>query len=191
MAAEILYTPQAEARWVNLINPRPQLDTSKPPAWSCDLLIDSTKPEHAAFMQRLEAAFIEAHGTKKRRSDKGQPWKPDKENPQIVVVKFKSQQFTRRDGTLAPGPQIIDARRQPWDGAAIGNGSVLRLSFIVYPWERPEGVGISLQPRAAQVVEFVPYQQADPTEAFGEVPGGFVVGAASGYTDEFAEDMPF
>lgn len=192
MAADILYTPVAEARWVHLITPRPQLDASKPPAWSCDLLLRQDNPEHAEFLARLEAVYVDLHGSKKRRSDKGTPWKPDKADPTIMVVKFKTQQFTRRDGTEAPGPRIIDASRQPWDGAAIGNGSQLRLSFVVYPWERAEGTGISLQPRAAQVVEFIPYEQADATEGFGEVEGGFTVGGASGYVDEFSDEgMPF
>ncbi|MFM7550667.1 MAG: hypothetical protein ACKO8I_17745, partial [Cyanobacteriota bacterium] len=128
MATEILYSPLAEVRWAHLVEPISQ-----------------------AFLETLERQFIEAHGSKKRRSDKGEPWKPDKEQPsQLMVVKFKAQQLTRRDGSQAHGPRLIDARKQRWNGAAIGNGSRLVIACVIHVWDRLEGVGITLIPRAAQ-----------------------------------------
>ena len=116
--------------------------------------------------------FVEAHDSKKSRSDKGEPWKPDKERPdQLMVVKFKAQQLVRRDGSLAPAPRLIDARKQPWSGVAIGNGSRLVIADVIHAWDRPEGVGITLIPRAAQVVHYVPYQESDPTQGFQEQEG--------------------
>jgi hypothetical protein len=200
MTTEILYSPLAEVRWAHLVEPRQQMDPEKPLAWSVDLLLPLGEATSQVFLEKLERQFIEAHGSKKRRSDKGEPWKLDKEQPsQLMVVKFKAQQLTRRDGSQASGPRLIDASKQPWNGASIGNGSRLVIAYVIHAWDRPEGVGITLIPRAAQVVHYVPYQESDPTEGFAEQEGysqaeAALVGAgATGGYDEFAsdEEAPF
>ena len=192
--SETLFTPRAVVRWAHLITARAQLDESKPKAWTCEMVLEpATNPAHAAFLAKLDQAFTDTHGSKKKRSDKGTPWKPDKEEPSKIVLKFKTQQFIREDGSTALGPQIIDAKRQPWNGAAIGNGSELIIKFATYGWERPEGVGLSLQPKAAQVLHLVPYADADATEGFEEQDGFSVAAAApDDFVDEFAdEELPF
>jgi hypothetical protein len=76
---------------------------------------------------------------------------------------------------------LIDARKQPWNGAAIGNGSRLVIAYVIHAWDRPEGVGITLIPRAAQgFQEQEGYSQAEAALADGEY-------------DEFAsdEEVPF
>jgi len=194
MAADIHFTPIAPVRWCHLITAREQLDTSKPRAWTVEMVLDPTNnPRHQAFLEKLDQIFIEAHGTKKKRSDKGQPWKTDKEDPSKVVVKFKSQEFVREDGSKASGPQLIDSKRQPWDGSQIGNGSEMIIRFSTYGWERPEGTGLSLQPKAAQVVQFVAREEQDATDGFEEQAGGYAVAQPTGYVDEFAsdEEAPF
>jgi hypothetical protein len=88
-----------------------------------------------------------------------------------MVVRFKAQQLQRRDGS------------------AIGNGSRLVVAFTIHPWDRPEGVGITLVPRAARVVHFVPYRECDPTEGFEEQEGySQAVAAGDGGYDEFDDD---
>ena len=193
MASDIHFTPMAPVRWCHLITARTQLDESKPRAWTAELVLSpATDPKHKAFVERLDQIFIDTHGTKKKRSDKGQPWKADKEDPSKIVVKFKAQEFIREDGSKAIGPQIIDAKRQAWDGSAIGNGSELIIKFSTYGWERPEGTGLSLQPKAAQVVQFVAWEEQDVTNGFEEQEG-YSVADAGGYVDEFAsdEEAPF
>ena len=193
MASEILYSPQAPVRWAHLISARQQLDEAKPRAWSVELVLTNADPAHAKFLARLEQAFVDTHGSKKRRSDKGLPWKPDKENPTShTVVKLKATEFVRDDGSRAAGPKIIDSKKQPWDGSAIGNGSQMILAFTVYGWERPEGVGLSLQPKACQVVQYVPLQVEDGIDGFAEQ-DGYSVTSATPAADEFDEfsEAPF
>ena len=128
----------------------------------------------------MEDQFIALHGSRKRRAEKGFPWKADKEKPsEITVVRFKMPQFQRRDGSLSEGPRIVDARKQPWDGAAIGNGSKVIVAFDIYDWDGENGCGMTFQPRAVQVVEFVPYEQVDPTDGFEEVEGYTTTGVVS------------
>jgi hypothetical protein len=67
------------------------------------------------------------------------------------------------------------------------------IRFSTYGWERPEGTGLSLQPKAAQVVQFVAREEQDATDGFEEQEGGYAVAQPSGYVDEFAsdEEAPF
>ena len=193
MATEILYSPQAPVRWAHLINARETLDPSKPKAFTCELLLSSSNPKHVEFLVKLDALFTDTHGARKKRSDKGTPWKTDKDDSNITVVKFKSNEFVRDDGSKAAGPRIIDSRKQPWDGSEIGNNSEVILAFTIYGWERPEGTGLSLQPKAVQVVTFVP--RADlgeaATDGFSEQEGGYSVAQPAGFVDEFADEAPF
>lgn len=187
--SKVLYTPLAEARWVNLIDPRPQMDPDKPKAWTVDLILPKGEAQTAAFIDRLEQALIAEHGTKKRRSDKGFPCKPDKNNPELLVVRFKSQQNQKSDGSYWPGPKLLDSRKLPWDGRAIGNGSKLIIAFKVNAWDRPEGVGITLIPTAAQVVHLVPYVEDDGVDGFEEQEGGFSVAEIDEFGAEEEEEF--
>lgn len=189
MAPTILYSPKAPVRWAHLITAREQLDPSKPRAWTCELLLSQSNPAHVAFLVQLDQIFTDTHGSKKKRSDKGTPWKTDRDDPTITVVKFKSQEFKRDDGSVAAGPKVMDAKKQPWDGSQIGNNSEVVLAFTTYGWERPEGTGLSLQPKAAQVVSFVPRADLGESAAdgFSEQEGGYTVTQAATFTDEFDE----
>ena len=154
MTTEILYSPLAEVRWAHLVEPRQQMDPEKPLAWSVDLLLPLGEATSQVFLEKLERQFVEAHGSKKRRSDKGEPWKLDKEQPnQLMVVKFKAQQLTRRDGSQASGPRLIDASKQPWNGS---DGGVLAVAVLqLAPGTRVDAVGgrCSLHQRADRLLE--------------------------------------
>jgi hypothetical protein len=193
MASEIHYSPIATVRWAHLITAREQLDPSKPKAFTAELVLENSNPAHAEFLAKLDGIFVDTHGAKKRRSDKGQPWKPDKENSNLTVVKFKALEFVRDDGTKAKGPRIIDAKKKAWDDQQIGNNSTCKIAFTTYGWERPEGVGLSLQPTTVQVITLVPLVIEDGFDGFGEEEG-YEVTQASGFNDEFDEfsdEAPF
>ena len=115
MAKDLFRTPLAPVRWAHLITPRHQLDRSKPLAWTCDLLLPNADEKAQAFLLAMEDQFIALHGSRKRRAEKGFPWKADKDKPsELTVVRFKIPQFQRRDGSLSEGPRIVDAKKQPW-----------------------------------------------------------------------------
>ena len=104
MAKDIFRTPLDEVRWAHLITPRHQLDKSKPKAWTADLLLPNGDEKAQAFLLAMEDQFIALHGSRKRRAEKGFPWKADKEKPsEITVVRFKVPQFQRRDVYLRIG----------------------------------------------------------------------------------------
>ena len=191
---DIIYTPVAPVRWAYLITAREQLEPNKPRAWTCDLLLSQLDPKRAAFLEKLEQVFIDAHGSMKKRSEKGEPWKKDKEDATLTVVKFKALEFVRDDKSKVRGPRIIDSRKQAWDDQAIGNGSKCIIAFTVHPWNRPEGTGLTLIPSAVQVVSLVPYEGSDEkaVDGFTEQEGGYSVAQPAGFVDEFGdEEAPF
>ena len=189
MAPTILYSPKAPVRWAHLITAREQLDPSKPKAWTCELLLSQSDPKHVAFIAQLDQIFTDTHGALKKRSDKGQPWKTDRDDPSLTVVKFKTLEFKRDDGTTAVGPRVMDSRKQPWDKSQIGNGSTVVIAFTTRGWEQPDGTGLGLQPKAVQVVSFVPRADLGESAAdgFSEQEGGYTVTQAATFTDEFDE----
>jgi hypothetical protein len=60
----------------------------------------------------------------------------------------------------------------------------------IYDWDGENGCGMTFQPRAVQVVEFVPYEQVDPTDGFDELDGYSAVNTStgSGSSDWAADD---
>jgi hypothetical protein len=191
MASERIYSPKAPVRWAHLINAD---EYEGKWSYSCELVLSNDDPTHQAFIQKLEAEFVALHGAKKARSSKGTPWKADKDDASKTVVRFKANRFTNDDGTHSKGPRIVDAKKASWDGQDIGNGSILIVGFTIYPWARSEGCGITLQPKACQVVEFVAREDMGEqvADGFEEQEGGYSV-APTGYHDEFAsdEEAPF
>lgn len=166
MASELLYTPPAEAQWIHLLDPRPQLDPDKPLAWTFNLLFPS---DHKIFQELTEKVNGIFPG--KKREPKV-PWKPHQDREGITVLKFKASQLTRRDGTAIPGPRVVDAKKQEWTAGNIGNGSVLRACYFIHPFDRPDGHGVTLIPKSVQVLKFVPI--SDGSEGFEEDENGYV-----------------
>jgi hypothetical protein len=191
MASETFYSPKAPVRWAHLITAD---EYEGKWSYSCELVLTNDDPTHTEFLRKLEAEFVALHGAKKARSSKGTPWKADKDDATKTVVRFKANRFTNDDGTHSKGPRIVDAKKAAWDGQDIGNGSVLIVGFTIYPWARSEGCGITLQPKACQVVEFVAREDMGEqvADGFEEQEGGYAIAAPSGYVDEFAdEEAPF
>jgi hypothetical protein len=50
---------------------------------------------------------------------------------------------------------------------------------------------MTFQPRAIQVVEFVPYEQIDPTDEFEELDGYFAATGSSSWAADDDEEAPF
>ena len=190
MASETFYSPKAPVRWAHLINAD---EYEGKYTYSCELALEpASNPSHKLFLEELEAEFVALHGAKKPRSSKGTPWKPDKDDASKTVVRFKANRFTNDDGTHSKGPRIVDAKKASWDSSEIGNGSVLIIGFTIYPWSRSEGCGITLQPKACQVVEFVAREDLGDAVAdgFEEQEGGFALAPATSYRDEFGDEEP-
>ena len=176
MAKELYVTPLAEVRRCKLVGPaRPNtFDPSKPDQWTAELVLDNANKTHAAWLVEMEDQYETLHGQKKKHSA-AFPWKADKEDDTKTVVKFKLNQFKRKDGSVSEGPTLFDSRKNPWPAdKEIGNGSKIIVAFSIYAWEGPTGCGLTFQPLKAQVVDLVEYERRDSADVFGVVEGGYI-----------------
>ncbi len=181
-----MVSPLAEAEWAKVIDPVKGYEEGDPDEWVIDLVLDPCKePAHLDFISRIELLMQEAHGSNVKVAERGWPFRDHKERPGLVVVKFKRTIVTKK-GNVLPRPVIVDARKQPWNGDLIGNGSKVKVGFTHYGWSRKDGVGISLQLESLQVIDLVPYEGIDPTGGFGEEEGYVVPEAeeTAGFSNE-------
>ena len=75
-----------------------------------------------------------------------------------MTCRFKLPQFTFKDGNTSEGPTVFDKDGNLWNQKElIGNGSKMRIGYDIYAWgaDSTTGAGLTLQPRAAQVVEWL------------------------------------
>jgi hypothetical protein len=176
MAKELYVTPLAEVRWCKLVgNARPNtFDPGKPNQWTAELVLDNANKTHSAWLVEMEDQYETLHGSKKKHKA-AFPWAPDKEDDTKTVVRFKLNEFKRKDGSVSEGPTIFDSRKNPWPAdKEIGNGSKVIVAFSIYAWEGPTGCGLTFQPLKAQVVDLVEYERKGGAEVFDVIPGGYV-----------------
>ena len=169
--SELFATPNLEVRWAKMVGDAEpnKFDPAKPDTWSIEALLDSKNPDHMAWVETAEKHFTDAHGDNAKKNAHWLAIGPDKDDRMKMVAKFKLPCFTRKDGTKSPGPTVMDANKQPWRGALIGNGSICRIGYTVYAWQGPSGCGITMQPTHLQVLDLVEYSanaapSADPFE---------------------------
>jgi hypothetical protein len=188
MASETFYSPKAPVRYAHLITAELYKEKWN---YSVELILDDNNPAHKAFLAKLEAEFVSLHGAKRDRAKGGEPWSSLGEGK--TRVRFKTRRFENSDGTFSKGPRLVDAKKQPWNDQEIGNGSEMIVGFTIRDWT-DDGAGISLLPKACQVVSWVPREDAGEqvADGFEEQEGGYAVAAPTGYHDEFAgEEVPF
>jgi hypothetical protein len=188
MASETFYSPKAPVRYAHLITAELYKEKWN---YSVELILDDNNPAHKAFLAKLEAEFVSLHGAKRDRAKNGEPWSSIGEGK--TRVRFKTRRFENSDGTFSKGPRLVDAKKQLWNGQEIGNGSEMIVGFTIRDWT-DDGAGISLLPKACQVVSWVPREDAGEqvAEGFEEQEGYSVAATPDGYVDEFAdEEAPF
>ena len=153
-------TPVVEVQWCKLLGePRiNKFEPKKPPTWSIEIVLDNSNTEHMAWVEEIENKFDELLPGKKK-SAHWCPVKPSKDEPRKkMTCRFKLPQFTFKDGNTSEGPTVFDKDGNLWNQKElIGNGSKMRIGYDIYAWgaDSTTGAGLTLQPRAAQVVEWL------------------------------------
>jgi len=156
---ELKRTPIVEVQWCKLLgDPRPPYDPEKPPEWSIEILLDNDNEEHMKWVDSVEQEYAAHHGDAKK-SAHWCPVKPYKEDPRKrMSCRMKIPQFTNNNGVKSEGPTVYGPEGEFWDHSKlIGNGSKMQLSYTIYAWGKKgsTGSGISLEPRGAQVKEWL------------------------------------
>ena len=156
---ELKRTPIVEVQWCKLLGaPRPPYDPEKPPEWSIEILLDRDNEQHMQWVGEVEKEYETHHGDAKK-SVHWCPVKPYKEDPlKRLSCRMKIPQFINDNGVKSEGPTVYGPEGEFWDHSKlIGNGSKMQLSYTIYAWGKKGGTGsgISLEPRGAQVKEWL------------------------------------
>jgi len=204
MARELKRTPLVEVRWCGLEKEpkKNKFEPSKPATWEVEILLENDNKEHMAWCEEVEALFEEVHQGKKKSAN-WLPIKPDKEQPRKrQVCRMKLKEWVNDNGICSEGPTVFTKSGQMWDSSKpIGNGSTMIIGYDVFGWNTSSGSGLSLQPRAAQVIEHVAYESAGVTasdfgfestpEADAAVLAAAATPAAPVVEAEPTDDIPF
>lgn len=126
---------RGKAMWASVQTP----NTTYDPVYCIDLIV---APETADDLKKLGLSV--------------------KNNEDGPTIKFKRKLY-RTDGTENKKPVVRDAQNQPFTDL-IGNGSEVIVQFSTFEWKNKFGSGISADFQGVQIVDLVPYRNADGDE---------------------------
>lgn len=176
MASETLVTPAGEVLFANVLKPKlVKCDSGDKLQYGIVLLQADPEQDPIAkqFVGSLHKAFMEKYGGNAKYGANGKKWKRETltneegiEVPTgLVRITFSRDTATSR-GIELPPPMVQDAKGNPWPvDVAIGNGSVCKIAYSIWPWDHPVGgKGLTLQLLGVRVLNHVPYvmQAVDP-----------------------------
>ena len=199
--SKTVYTPPMFASYPMLFDPRNGSGKPDGPdedkAWRLNVLGDENDPKVQEFFAEIKGFMKEAWGPevgfgKKANpviSQNGMPMRPEmqqNDNGELVKTGRYTMKVSRKliDGRSKKpqgGPLIVDSDLNKWPSSAlIGSGSVVSVKLHFWAWDRRhanEGVGLSAELQAVQVIEHIPYEGGSEeisADGFGKIKGGAV-----------------
>lgn len=161
-------TPTGTARypWLN----KPDTKWKEEGEYKVDLVL--SKKDAKALADRITSVrdeFYKSEGkaAKKKASLPFADEKDDNDKPTgNVVFKFRVKAKT---GDWDRKPKLFDAKGHIIKNApSIGGGTSMKVSFDIYPWNVASlGVGVTLQPVAAQIIDLVEYDGGGDASDYG------------------------
>jgi|TARA_R100000458_G_scaffold20340_1_gene18088 hypothetical protein len=100
-------------------------------------------------------------------ASRGHKVKQMEEGPALII----KRKVNGPKGMVRPAPRLIDVNKQPLD-VAVGNGSKIRVQYNEYSGTGAYGPYQGLDLQAVQVVDLIPYKNADGSEFFEDGEGG-------------------
>jgi hypothetical protein len=168
MNNKTLTTPAGIARYPRLNSPDTKF--SEEGQYKVDLEMSAEDAE--PFLKQIEAMFAEFLADKQRELKKEKlkmhapPWT---ENDGMVQLKLKVKAVGKsKDGeTYTRQPKLFDASGQITN-ENVGGGSTLKVAVVPYFWYTASlGAGITLQPKAVQILDLVTWSSGGTAEAYG------------------------
>jgi hypothetical protein len=163
-----LTTPAGIARYPHLNKPDTKFDDVG--SYKVDLELNAEEAE--PFIKQVEAVLAEFVADKKRELKKDKlkmhaaPWE---ENDGMVRLKIKVKAMGKdKAGEMySRAPKLFNAAGDVITDN-IGGGSKLKIAVIPYAWYTATlGAGITLQPKAVQVLELVTWGDGGSASAYG------------------------
>lgn len=171
-------TPAGIARYPHLNRP----DTKFKEAGEYKVNLELSSDEAEPFIKQIEAIFagylpaklaeinnklvMEGQPKKSKLKQHPAPWE---ENDGLIQIKMRvPATFKGKDGEfISRQPKIFGADGQPLE-ANIGGGSKIKVAVVPYCWYTASlGAGITLQPKAVQVLDLVTWGDGGSAVSYG------------------------
>jgi hypothetical protein len=161
-------TPAGIARYPRLNTPDTKFSEEGQYKVDLEMSSEDAKP----FIEIIESMFADFVADKKRELKKDKikihaaPWT---ENDGMVQLKLKVKATGKsKDGeTYTRQPKLFDASGQVTN-ENIGGGSKLKVAVVPYMWYTASlGAGITLQPKAVQILDLVTWSSGGTAESYG------------------------
>ena len=168
MAQKTITTPVGIARYPSLNRADTKFDDIGVYKVNLELSAEDAKP----FLDDVEAILAEFVADKKRELKKDKlkmhtaPWE---ENDGVVQLKLKVKAIgkTKAGEEYSRQPKIFGADGKPLE-ANIGGGSKIKVAVVPYAWYTASlGAGITLQPKAVQVLDLVTWGDGGSAVSYG------------------------
>lgn len=186
MPRQILVTPKGVLHWAKVVGParEDKGKPHKPRAWSCEIHYPMGGPEALMLAEKIEELFFNKVGKGVKVSKNGWPFSEvldENEKPTgMLRFRFRRNETNEERTRQFSPPQVVDSKRNPWDGQLIGNNSVGKVAFTWWTWKDEYNKdGISLNLEGVQVLELVPYGGFNAEDTFPEEEGYEVAQAAA------------
>lgn len=168
MAQKTITTPVGIARYPSLNRPDTKFDDIGVYKVNLEMSTEDAEP----FLKQIEALFSEFVADKKRELKKDKlklhaaPWE-DNDGLTQLKLKVKAMGKNKEGETFSRQPKLFGADGQPLE-ANIGGGSKIKVAVVPYTWYTASlGAGITLQPKAVQVLELVTWGDGGSASAYG------------------------
>ncbi len=166
MANAMHNTAQGRVEWAKILQPDYKFD--KDGLFTMDFYLDR-EPAQAVLevIRPIVAMKAQQEGAK---SYAAPPFTLDKDSG-VHCFKYRQSAIGRpKNGEpFNISIDVFDARMNPWPrDVLIGNGSIIKVCFTLWPWNVSArgGVGVTLRPKAVQIINHVPYEPEEKTYGF-------------------------
>jgi hypothetical protein len=172
MANKTITTPAGIARYPHLNAPDRKYATTEAPHGVYKVNLEMSNDDAAKFIAAIEGMFSEFLEEKKRELKKDKlkmydfPWEENDGMTQFKL-KVKAMGKSKAGEEYSRQPKLFGADGQPIE-ANVGGGSKLKVAVVPYFWYSATlGAGITLQPKAIQVLDLVTWGDGGSASAYG------------------------
>jgi len=203
---KVITTPIGTARWCFLTNPATGDYDDEHGTYRCELVL--SKEDWEALKLEIKPhfeAYLDEESKKKGKAQKQatSPFKIDDEGNYYIKTKRKAARVFKANArdvsegkaekigdeviVFSPTTALVDSAAQPIEGEKpiIGAGSRIKLGLQLNFWNAPIGVGMTLEPTSAQIIELKDVAESEKTGQFKAEETGYKHG---GETYEFKEE---
>ena len=189
LSNELHNTPSGKVEWAKILQPDYKYD--KDGMYSIDHYLESGPAQE--IIKIIRTVALKKADLEGAHAYAPPPFTENKETG-IYCFKYKQSAIGRphKGEPFEIKVDVFDAKMNHWPkDVLIGNGSIVKVCFSLYPWNvvARGGVGVTLRLKAVQIIDHVPYEAEERTFGFEEEEG-VDIGEQVGFGKQPLEEKP-